>query len=89
MRKIGVEPMWLMLQQNQMIMLFHQESNTQLDSLSQSLQYINIDIVWKGEGKKELGINKNKQILVKVDPYYYRPNEVEDLLGDSNKAKEN
>ena len=85
-----VEPMWLMLQQKKPddYVISSGKQYTVRQFISKAFKYINIDIVWKGEGKKELGINKkNKQILVKVDPYYYRPNEVEDLLGDSNKAK--
>ena len=50
-------------------------------------EFFHFEVEWKGKGKKELGLNKkNKDVLVKVDPYYFRPNEVEDLLGDSTKA---
>ena len=43
-------------------------------------------IVWKGKGQKEVGVYDNKHII-KVDPCYFRPTEVETLLGDSTKAK--
>ncbi|MDC0446223.1 GDP-mannose 4,6-dehydratase, partial [Candidatus Pelagibacter sp.] len=85
-----VEPMWLMLQQKKPddYVISSGKQYTVRQFISKAFKYINIDIAWKGDGKNELGINKkNNQILVKVDPYYYRPNEVEDLLGDSNKAK--
>ncbi|MDC3053324.1 GDP-mannose 4,6-dehydratase [Candidatus Pelagibacter sp.] len=87
-----VEPMWLMLQQNKPedYVISTGKQYTVREFISKAFKHINIDIIWRGKGKKELGINKkNKDILVKVDPYYYRPNEVEDLLGDSGKAKKN
>ena len=47
---------------------------------------LNFDIIWKGEGKKEVGINKKtKKIVIKIDPYYFRPNDVQSLLGDASK----
>ena len=55
-----------------------------------TLAFKNLDIVieWKGQGKDEIGINsKNGKIVVKVDSNYFRPTEVDLLLGDSSKAK--
>ena len=48
-----------------------------------------MDIEWKGEGVDEIGTDRNtgKQIVA-VDPRYFRPTEVETLLGDPTKAKE-
>ena len=44
-------------------------------------------IIWKGSGKEEVGIRKdNGKVVIKVDPRYYRPTEVDELLGDSSKA---
>ena len=44
---------------------------------------------WKGSGSNEIGIrNDNGEVVVKIDPIYYRPAEVETLLGDPSKAKE-
>ncbi|MDB0048850.1 GDP-mannose 4,6-dehydratase, partial [Alphaproteobacteria bacterium] len=49
---------------------------------------VNIDIVWNGSGIKEKGFDKQTgKCLVKVDPRYFRPAEVDQLLGDSTKAK--
>ena len=46
-------------------------------------------IVWEGEGLDEVGINKlTGKPVIKVDPKYFRPAEVETLLGDATKAKE-
>ena len=47
-----------------------------------------ITITWKGEGENEVGLNeKDGRVLVKINPKYYRPAEVELLLGDASKAK--
>ena len=48
---------------------------------------LGMNILWKGKGLKEVGILNNKTII-KVDPRYFRPTEVETLLGDASKAKE-
>ena len=49
---------------------------------------LKFDIIWKGKKEKEIGIDrKTNKILVKIDPYFYRPNDIENLLGDSSKAK--
>ena len=46
-------------------------------------------IVWEGEGLDEVGIDKNTgRVVIKVNPKYFRPAEVETLLGDATKAKE-
>ncbi len=56
--------------------------------IEKCFKFINIKIVWKGKGLKEVGINKkNKKVLVKVGKRFFRPNEVHDLRGDSSKAK--
>ena len=48
---------------------------------------LEIDLTWKGEGTKEVGIDaSNDKIIIKIDKKYYRPTEVESLLGDSSKA---
>ena len=49
---------------------------------------IKIDLIWKGKGIKEVGINKKtKKVLVRVDKNYFRPSEVYNLRGDFRKAK--
>ena len=51
-------------------------------------ELLDIKIEWKGKDKEEVGINKkNKKIIVKVNPKFYRPSEVDFLLGDYSKAK--
>jgi GDPmannose 4,6-dehydratase len=46
-----------------------------------------MDIIWKGKNLEELGSYNGKDII-KVDPKYFRPTEVEILIGDASKAKE-
>ena len=53
-----------------------------------AFKQVNIDIEWNGHGIGEKGIDKkNGKILIEVDPRYFRPTEVDQLLGDSSKAK--
>lgn len=48
---------------------------------------LDINITWKGEGLEEVGVDQNGRVIVRVDPIYFRPSEVETLLGDASKAK--
>ena len=51
-------------------------------------KHLGMDIVWKGKGLKEKGVDrKTGKTLIEIDPYYFRPNEVEFLQGDATKAK--
>lgn len=50
---------------------------------------LEIDIIWQGKGVEEVGIDASTgKIIVEVDPGYYRPTEVEILIGDPSKARE-
>jgi len=50
---------------------------------------LNIQIEWKGKGEDEIGVNaQTGKQLIGIDEKYYRPTEVEQLLGDASKAKE-
>lgn len=85
-----VEAMWLMLQQDApddfVIATGEQHSIRELCELA--FAEVGIDLEWQGEAEKEVGINKaTGQVVVGVDPAYYRPTEVETLLGDPTKAK--
>jgi len=85
-----VEAMWLMLQQDEpddfVIATGVQHSIRELIELSFS--HVGIKIEWSGEGISEVGINRStQQPVVEIDPAYFRPTEVETLLGDSTKAK--
>jgi len=85
-----VEMQWLMLQQDMpedfVIATGEQYSVRQFAELS-ALE-LGITISWHGDGVDEEGLDDNGSAIVKVDPRYFRPTEVETLLGDPTKAKE-
>ncbi len=86
-----VEAMWLMLQQDEpddfVIATGVQYSVREFVELA--APYFGMTIVWKGEGLEEVGIDKTSgRTVVRVNPKYFRPAEVETLLGDASKAKE-
>jgi GDPmannose 4,6-dehydratase len=86
-----VEAMWLMLQQDQPddYVIATGEQYSVREFVEEAAPYFGINIVWEGEGLHEVGIDKNtRQPIVKVSPKYFRPAEVETLLGDATKAKE-
>ena len=86
-----VEAMWLMLQQDSpedyVIATGNQYSVREF--VEKSANYFGMNIVWQGEGQDEVGIDKNTgREVIKVDHKYFRPAEVQSLLGDATKAKE-
>ena len=86
-----VRMQWLMLQQDEpddyVIATGRQESVR--DFVNAAFAEVGIDIDWQGEGVDEKGYDaKTGKLLVEVDPRYFRPTEVETLLGDPSKAKE-
>ena len=49
---------------------------------------VGINLIWKGKGLNEVGINKsNNKIIIKIDKEYFRPNEVDILIGNSKKSQ--
>ena len=65
------------------------ETHTVREFVEKSFKLINVDIKWVGENENEVGINsKTNEILVKVDEKYYRPIEIDTLIGDYSKAYE-
>jgi GDPmannose 4,6-dehydratase len=86
-----VEAMWLMLQQNEADDFVIATGQTQQvrEFVELAFKEAGIDIAWQGSGIDEKGIDKRTgKVLVEVDPRYFRPTEVELLLGDATKAKE-
>jgi len=86
-----VEAMWLMLQQEQpddyVIATGVQYSVREF--VEEAAPYFGMNIEWMGEGLDEVGYDWNtKRAVIKVNPKYFRPAEVETLLGDPSKAKE-
>lgn len=85
-----VEAMWLMLQQEtpEDFVISTGETHSVREFVEKSFQIVNTDIVWEGTGTDEIGKDKKTgKVLVRVNPKYYRPSEVEFLLGDCTKAK--
>lgn len=84
-----VEGMWRMLQQKKAedFVLATGETHSVREFVELACAVSGIDLQWKGKGAKEVGINKgNKEIIIRIDPRYYRPTEVDLLLGDPSKA---
>ena len=85
-----VESMWLMLQQKKPddYVIATGKSCSVRQFVEKSFKIIGIDIGWRGKGLNEIGYNKStKNLLIKIDKNYFRPNEVHDLRGDPKKAK--
>ena len=85
-----VESMWLMLKAKKPsdYVIATGKSYTVRQFVQEAFKYVNINIAWKGKGLKEIGFNKkNGNVLVKIDPIYFRPTEIDELRGDSTKAK--
>jgi GDPmannose 4,6-dehydratase len=85
-----VECMWLMLQHSQPedFVIATGEMHTVREFVTLAFKEAGIELRWEGKGIEERGIEANSgKILVEVDPKYFRPTEVELLLGDPTKAK--
>jgi GDPmannose 4,6-dehydratase len=85
-----VEMMWLMLQQDQPddYVVATNEMHSVREFIEKSFACVDIEITWEGEGVKEVGKNKSTgDVIVRMDERYYRPCEVDQLLGNPEKAK--
>ena len=86
-----VECMWLMLQHDtpEDFVIATGEQHSVREFTERAFHEVGIDLRWEGEGVEERGIDiATDRVLVEVDPKYFRPAEVETLLGDPTKAKE-
>lgn len=86
-----VEAMWLMLQQDKPedFVIATGKMYSVRDFVEYAAPHAGFEIVWKGEGVEEKGYDKETgKLIVAVNPKYFRPAEVEQLLGDPTKAKE-
>jgi GDPmannose 4,6-dehydratase len=86
-----VEAMWLMLQQEQPddFVIATGENHSVREFVELAFKRVGIDLVWEGQGVEEKGIDtESGKVLVEVDPAYFRPTEVDELLGDATKARE-
>jgi GDPmannose 4,6-dehydratase len=85
-----VEGMWLILQQAEPddYILATGESHTVREFAEKAFAHVGRKIVWRGSGKDEQGIDAaNGRVLVEIDKRYFRPTEVDSLLGDPSKAE--
>jgi GDPmannose 4,6-dehydratase len=84
-----VEMQWLMLQQEKpqdfVIATGHQYSVREF--VQRCAKRLELDLVWKGSGVEEKAYDREGKLVVAVDPRYFRPTEVETLLGDPGKAQ--
>lgn len=84
-----VEMQWLMLQQqgprDYVIATGEQHSVREFVALAAS--HLDIHLHWEGAGAEEKGIDQHGNVIVAIDPRYYRPTEVETLLGDASRAR--
>ncbi|RMD48640.1 MAG: GDP-mannose 4,6-dehydratase [Alphaproteobacteria bacterium] len=85
-----VEAMWLMLQQDEPgdYVIATGEAHTVREFVEAAFAEVGVEIVWEGSGLEEKGIDAGTgKVRVEVDPRYFRPAEVEVLIGDASKAR--
>ena len=85
-----VEAMWLILQHKQPddYVIATNESHSVREFIEECCGLLGIEIEWRGKGLDEVGIDlKTKKTIIRIDPYFFRPAEVELLQGDYSKAK--
>lgn len=86
-----IEGMWLMLQQDEPddYVLATNETHSVREFVEEACRFIGVDLEWEGDGVEEKGINrKNRKVIIEIDPCYFRPAEVDLLIGDYSRAKE-
>jgi GDPmannose 4,6-dehydratase len=85
-----VEMQWLMLQQDEPedFVIATGKQYSVRDFVDAAAQELEINIDWKGKGVEERGYDVDGKCIVAVDPRYFRPTEVDSLLGDASKARE-
>ncbi|WP_461207118.1 GDP-mannose 4,6-dehydratase [Clostridium sp. DL1XJH146] len=87
-----VEAMWLMLQQESAedYVIATGETHKVREFVELAFKCVDVEVKWKGTGVEEIGIDaKTGKTIVKINPKFYRPSEVELLLGSPEKAKNN
>jgi len=84
-----VEAQWLMLQQKQAedFVIATGEQYSVRDFVNAAAHELGIKMTWKGKGAAEKGYNQKGECIVQIDPHYFRPTEVDTLLGDATRAK--
>ena len=84
-----VEGMWLMLQQEKPddFVMATGEAHTVREFVDLAFKELRIDLEWKGKGVEEKGIDNDGEVRVEIDKRYFRPTEVDYLIGDASKAE--
>lgn len=85
-----VEGMWLMLQQKEPkdYVIATGETHSVREFVELACKHLDIDLEWQGKGLEEIGVDKKtKDVIVRIDANYFRPAEVDVLLGDASKIK--
>ena len=84
-----VEMQWLMLQQDEPddFVIATGEQHTVREFVELAARKADMAIEWRGTGLDEMGYDQDGRCIVRIDPRYFRPTEVETLLGDSTKAR--
>jgi len=84
-----VEMQWLMLQQAapKDYVIATGEQHSVRDFVNLTASFLDMKVDWEGEGADERGLDAHRHVIVAVDPRYYRPTEVNSLLGDASKAQ--
>ncbi|BBM37306.1 GDP-mannose 4,6-dehydratase [Pseudoleptotrichia goodfellowii] len=87
-----VKAMWLMLQQNEAddYVIATNETRTVREFIEKAFKHVDMDVVWEGKNENEIGKDaKTGKILIKINPEFFRPAEVDILIGDPKKGEEN
>ena len=84
-----VEAQWLILQQDKPedFVIATGEQHSVREFVEMAAEKIGFQMTWRGNGVNETGVDQDGNIIVKVDPRYFRPAEVDTLLGDPGKAR--
>jgi GDPmannose 4,6-dehydratase len=84
-----IEMMWLMLQQEkpQDYVIATGQQYTVREFVQRCAKLLELDLTWQGSGLDEKALDPSGKVIVAVDPRYFRPTEVETLLGDASKAQ--
>lgn len=85
-----VQMQWLMLQQAEAkdYVIATGEQHSVREFVEVAARFLDMELHWEGSGAEEKGYTKDGNLVVAVDPRYYRPTEVETLLGDATRARE-
>jgi GDPmannose 4,6-dehydratase len=85
-----VKAMWMMMQRDtpEDFVIGTGETHSVREFVEKAFKVVDITISWKGEGVDEIGYDQNGNEVIKIDPRYFRPTEVEFLLSDPTKARE-